>query len=61
KKNIANHKPIKKPLTIIDPYGLSDLFDGIVRPVQPELADKVRQRTEENRWQRLYPQLRVAT
>lgn len=46
-------------LTVLAPYGLSDLFDGIVRPVRAELADIVRERVAHKGWQKLYPRLRV--
>ncbi len=46
-------------LTVIAPYGLTDLFDGIVRPVSDDLRDLVQARLQDKRWTKLYPRLRV--
>ena len=47
-------------LSVRAPFGLSDLFDGIVRPVDPSVADEVRNRVVEKRWRKLYPRLKEA-
>ena len=47
-------------LTVVDPFGLTDLFDGLIRPVEPQLSDRVRARAEQKRWLKLYPRLRFA-
>ncbi len=46
-------------LTIVAPFGLRDLFDGVVRPARSDLADQVRTRLEQKRWRKLYPRLRT--
>lgn len=46
-------------LTIVDPFGLVDLFDGLIRPVEPQLADQVQSRTADNKWLKLYPRLQI--
>ena len=46
-------------LTVVAPFGLEDLFNGVVRPVRPELAAEVQQRAEAKRWTKLYPELRI--
>ena len=48
-------------LTVIAPYGLDDLFDGIVRPVSEHAATEVHERAASKRWQKLYPRLRLET
>ena len=48
-------------LSVIAPHGLSDLFDGVVRPTTPDLIEHVRARSEQKRWSKLYPQLRFET
>ncbi|MEL7368561.1 MAG: nucleotidyltransferase family protein [Myxococcota bacterium] len=46
-------------LTIIDPFGLDDLFAGIIRPVEVARATDVEARIQKKRWLKLYPQLKV--
>ena len=48
-------------LTVVAPFGLRDLFDGVIRPVDPAVADTVDARVDAKRWKKLYPRLRTAS
>ena len=41
------------------PFGVDDLFDLIVRPTSPEMAEIVAERAAAKRWTKIWPKLRL--
>lgn len=46
-------------LDILAPFGLTDLFDLVVRPTASEMTDVVAERAEKKRWFKLWPKLKL--
>jgi len=44
--------------SVLAPYGLEDLFQGIIRPTQPAYSERARERADAKGWLTLWPKLR---
>ncbi len=43
---------------VLAPYGLQDLFAGVIRPTRAIFEERARERMEQKRWRTLWPKLR---